>query len=160
MANERIRPNDRHAIAKSRRSRHVGPLCPDEYGVFPRRQTHTLNVFQSQRNLRKVLKKIAKLTIDSPAAMAKPAIDRASIVFGKKKSGDSHSKSGDREIFIILSKIGRSPEKSGDLEALRRARSCTKLEHNGPLRPIPVQWLLFLTLVHWLPAEETLLTLF
>ena len=49
--------------------------------------------------------------------MAKLAIDRASIVFGKK-SGDFHSKSGDREIFIILSKIGRSPEKSGDLEAL------------------------------------------
>ena len=51
--------------------------------------------------------------------MAKLAIDRASIVFGKKKSGDFHSKSGDREIFIILSKIGRSPEKSGDLEALQ-----------------------------------------
>ena len=50
--------------------------------------------------------------------MAKLAIDRASIVFGKKKSGDFHSKSGDREFFIILSKIGRSPEKSGDLEAL------------------------------------------
>ena len=50
--------------------------------------------------------------------MAKLAIDRASKVFGKKKSGDFHSKSGDREIFIILSKIGRSPEKSGDLEAL------------------------------------------
>ena len=38
-------------------------------------------------------------------------------VFGKK-SGDFHSKSGDREIFIILSKIERSPEKSGELEAL------------------------------------------
>ena len=50
--------------------------------------------------------------------MAKLAIDRASIVFGEK-SGDFHSKSGDREILIILSKIGRSPEKSGDLEALR-----------------------------------------
>ena len=62
-------------------------------------------------------KKFAKLTIDSPVAMAKLAIDRASRVFGKK-SGDFHSKSGDREIFIILSKIGRSPEKSGDLEAL------------------------------------------
>ena len=49
--------------------------------------------------------------------MAKLAIDRDSIVFGKI-SGDFHSKSGDREIFIILSKIGRSPEKSGDLEAL------------------------------------------
>ena len=53
--------------------------------------------------------------------MAKLAIDRASIVFGKK-SGDFHSKSGDREIFIILSKIGRSPEKSGDLEALHQAQ--------------------------------------
>ena len=49
--------------------------------------------------------------------MAKLAIDRASIVTCKK-SGDFHSKSGDREIFIILSKIGRSPAKSGDLEAL------------------------------------------
>ena len=47
--------------------------------------------------------------------MEKLAIDRASI---GKKSGDFHSKSGDRKIFIILSKIGRSPEKSGDLEAL------------------------------------------
>ena len=63
------------------------------------------------------------LKIDSPAAMAKLAIDRASIVFGKKKSGDYHSKSGDREIFIILSKIGRSPEKSGDLEALSLVRN-------------------------------------
>ena len=53
--------------------------------------------------------------------MAKLAIDRASIVFGKKL-GDFHSKSGDREIFIILSKIGRSPEKSGDLEALNTGR--------------------------------------
>ena len=67
--------------------------------------THAV-FFQSQRNLRKVLNKIRQLTID-----------RASIVFGEK-SGDFHSKSGDREIFIILSKIGRSPEKSGDLEAL------------------------------------------
>ena len=49
--------------------------------------------------------------------MAKLAFDRVSIV-SCKKSGDFHSKSGDREIFIILSKIGRSPEKSGDLEAL------------------------------------------
>ena len=54
------------------------------------------------------LTKFAKLTIDSPAAMAKQAIDRASIVFGKK-SGDFHSKSGDREIFIIFF------QKSGDL---------------------------------------------
>ena len=95
-----------------------GPLCPDEYGVFlGSANTHAV-FFPSQRNLRKVLKKFAKLTIDSPVAMAKLAIDRASIVFGKK-SGDFHSKSGDREIFIILSKIGRSPEKSGDLEALK-----------------------------------------
>ena len=78
--------------------------------------THAV-FFQSQRNLRKVLNKIRQLTIESPAVMAKLAIDRASIVFGEK-SGDFHSKSGDREIFIILSKIGRSPEKSGDLEAL------------------------------------------
>ena len=50
--------------------------------------------------------------------MAKRAIDRASIVFGKKN----------REILIpnreigrfplFDQKIGRSPEKSGDLEAL------------------------------------------
>ena len=76
--------------------------------------TCTLYFFQSQRNWRKVF---AKLKLDSPAAMAKLAIDPASIVFGNK-SGDFHSKSGDQEIFIILSKIGRSPEKSGDLEAL------------------------------------------
>ena len=43
------------------------------------------------------------------------------------KSGDFHSKSGDREIFIILSKIGRSPAKSGDLEALDIAQFYTKL---------------------------------
>ena len=57
--------------------------------------------------------------------MAKLAIDRASIVFGEK-SGDFHSKSRDREIFIILSKIGRSPEKSGDLEALQILHSISK----------------------------------
>ena len=56
------------------------------------------------------------MTIVLPAAIAKLAIDHASIVSRKKKF---HSKSGDREIFIILSKIGRSPAKSGDLEALR-----------------------------------------
>ena len=43
--------------------------------------------------------------------MVKLAIDRASIFSCKKKSGD-------RGMFIILSKIGRSPAKSGDLEAL------------------------------------------
>ena len=80
--------------------------------------THAVVFFSITTQLAKGLKKIAKLTIDSPAAMAKLAIDRPSIVFGKKKSGDFHSKSGDREVFIILSKIGRSPEKSGDLEAL------------------------------------------
>ena len=66
--------------------------------------------------------------------MAKLAIDRDSIGFGKK-SGDFNSKSGDREILIILSKIGRSPEKSGDLEALTllSGASLTSLE----LRPEP-----------------------
>ena len=86
-----------------------GPLCPDEYGVFLG-SANTHAVFFS---ITTHLQKFAKLTIDSPVAMAK----LASIVFGNK-SGDFHSKSGDREIFIILSKIGRSPEKSGDLEAL------------------------------------------
>ena len=69
--------------------------------------------------------------------MAKLAIDRASIVFGKKKSGDFHSKSGDfhsksgdREIFIILSKIGRSPEKSGDLEALKVGKDAEEEEND------------------------------
>ena len=33
------------------------------------------------------------------------------------KSGDFHSRSGDREILIIVYKIGRTPAKSGDLEA-------------------------------------------
>ena len=54
------------------------------------------------------LTKFAKLTIDSPAAMAKLAIDRASIVFGKQN----------REIFIPNREIGRYSlfyQKSGDL---------------------------------------------
>ena len=52
--------------------------------------------------------------------MAKRPVDRASLesLDSCKKSGDVHSKSGYREIFIILQKIGRSPAKSGDLEAL------------------------------------------
>ena len=65
--------------------------------------THAV-FFQSQRNLRK----FAKLTIDSPAAMAKLAIDRGSIVFGNKN----------REIFIPNREIGRFSlfyQKSGDL---------------------------------------------
>ena len=49
--------------------------------------------------------------------MAKLAIDSASLV-SCNKSGDFHSKSGDREIVITISKIGRSPAKSGDLEGL------------------------------------------
>ena len=37
----------------------MGPLCPDEYGVFLGRAANTQDVFfQSQRNLRKVLDKI------------------------------------------------------------------------------------------------------
>ena len=39
------------------------------------------------------------------------------------KSGDFHSKSGDREMFSIIYKIGISPAKSGDLEALAIAKS-------------------------------------
>ena len=65
--------------------------------------THAV-FFQSQRNLRK----FAKLTIDSPAAMAKLAIDPGSIVFGNKN----------REIFIPNREIGRFSlfyQKSGDL---------------------------------------------
>ena len=67
--------------------------------------------------------------------MAKLAIDRASIV-SRKKSGDFHSKSGDREIFIILSKIGKSPAKSGDLEALHHNRvsvPSTQTQGNFPI---------------------------
>ena len=76
----------------------MGPLCPDEYGVFQERQTRARCIFfQSQRIWRKVLN---KLKINSPTAMAKLPIDRASIVFGNE-SGDFYSKSGDREIFII-----------------------------------------------------------
>ena len=86
-----IRPNDGHAQGKNQASHALA--CG------------TTNKFD-------------KLKIISPAAMAKLVIDRASTVSCKKKSGDFHSKSGDREIFIILSKIGRSPAKSGDLEAL------------------------------------------
>ena len=95
-----------------------GPLCPDEYGVFMgSANTHAVFFSITTQFAKGFKKKFTKLTIDSPVAMAKLAIDRASIVFGKI-SGDFHSKSGDREIFIILSKIGRSPEKSVDLEAL------------------------------------------
>ena len=54
------------------------------------------------------------LKIDSPAAMAKLAIDRASIVFGKK-SGDFHSKSGEREIFIFFIKNREISRKIGRL---------------------------------------------
>ena len=54
-----------------------------------------------------------------------------STVYGKKKSGDFHSKSGDREIFIILAKIGRSPAKSGDLEALDTNNSCIIDHYNA-----------------------------
>ena len=59
--------------------------------------------------------------------MAKLAIDSASAesLVICYNSGDFHSKSGDREIVITISKIGRSPAKSGDLEALRSAFSWT-----------------------------------
>ena len=43
-------------------------------------------------------------------------------VFGKTKSGDFHSKSGDREIFIILSKIGRLGSSACDCARLSLAR--------------------------------------
>ena len=101
----------------------MGPLCPDEYGAFLGRQTTHAVFFQSQDNV--IGERFAKLKIVSPAAMAKLTmaklvIDHASVpvVSCKKKSGDFHYKSGYREIFIILSKIGRSLAKSGDLEAL------------------------------------------
>ena len=73
--------------------------------------------FPSQSNLRKVLKKIDKLTIDSPVAMAKLAIDCASIVFGKKigrfpfqigKSGDFHYFIKNREISRKIGRLGSS----------------------------------------------------
>ena len=66
-------------------------------------------------------KKIAKLKIDSPAAMAKLAIDRASIVFGQKN----------REIFIPNREIGRLSlfyQKSGDLP---KNRETWKLCYNN-----------------------------
>ena len=85
-----------------------GPLCPDEYGVFlGSANTHAV-FFSITKQFAKGLKKIAKLTIDSPVAMAKLAIDRACIVFGKKN----------REIFIPNREIGRFSlfyQKSGDL---------------------------------------------
>ena len=118
VANERI--NDSHAqrereasealhISALHSTRHVGPRCPDEA-------------------------QFAKLKIVSPTAMAKLAIDIASLEFLVIN----------REIFIqnreigrfsvFLSKIGRSPAKSGDLEALKthvslfhlRNRECGK----------------------------------
>ena len=61
--------------------------------------------FQSQRSFR------AKLKIVSATAMAKLTIDSASL----------ESLVTNREIFIILSKIGSSSAKSGDLEALVHA---------------------------------------
>ena len=95
--------------------------CTDEYGVFlgPRAANHTRCIFQSQRNWRRVYSKFTKLKIVSPTAMAKRAIDSdnlESLVINRKR--DLHSNSGDREICIILTKIGRSPTKSGDFEAL------------------------------------------
>ena len=66
--------------------------------------------------------KRVKLKIVLPtAAMAKLAIDSASLelsLYSCNKEGDFHSTSGGREIFIITQKIGRSPAKSGGLEAL------------------------------------------
>ena len=53
--------------------------------------------------------------IVSPTAMAKLAIDSNSL---ESLAINREICISDREIFIILSKIGRSPAKSGDLEAL------------------------------------------
>ena len=119
LAHEPIRPNDGHAIAKSRRSS-MWDHCVATNMASSWGGKHTRCIFFNHNAIcERFYSKFAKLTIDSPASMAKLAIDRASIVFIKKKSGDFHSKSVDREIFIISSKIGRSPEKSGDLEALQ-----------------------------------------
>ena len=63
--------------------------------------------------------KLTKLKIVSPTPVAILEIESYSLESRAINiSGDLHSKSGDWEIFIILSKIGRSPAKSGDLEAL------------------------------------------
>ena len=68
------------------------------------------------------LTKFAKLTIDSPAAMAKLAIDRASIVFGKKigrfsfqigRSGDIHYFIKNREISRKIGRLGSSATNMG-----------------------------------------------
>ena len=87
------------------RSQNPGALACGTTVSRSRGGKHTRCIFfQSQRNLRK----FAKQTMDSPAAMAKLAIDRASIVFGNKN----------REIFIPNREIGRFSlfyQKSGDL---------------------------------------------
>ena len=109
-----------------------GPLCPDEYGVFLG-SANTHAVFFSHHNAicERFKQKFAKLTIDSPVAMAKLAIDRASIVFGKKL-GDFHSKSGDFHYFIqnreISRKIGRCSASKWIFLNL-----CTVGMHNKPV---------------------------
>ena len=99
VANERI--NHRHSQREREGSQfpqHVGPVSPDEYGVFLGRQTTRWKSF-------------AYCYGKTGDRQRQPRVSC-------NKSGDFHSKSGDREIFIILSKVGRSPAKSGDLEAL------------------------------------------
>ena len=98
----------------------MGPRCPDEYGVFlaPQAQT-TRAVFLFNHNAtgEGFSTKFAKQKIVSPTAMAKLSIDSdrlESLVINREICIP------DREIFIILSKIGRSPAKSGELEALRK----------------------------------------
>ena len=59
--------------------------------------------------------KCAKLKIVSPTAMAKLAIDSTSL---KSLVINREIFIPDREMFLIISKIGISPAKSGDLEAL------------------------------------------
>ena len=94
VANERIRPNDSHA---QRKSQAFHALACGTTVFLWRQTTHAVFFFNHNAIGERVSAKFVKLKIVSPAAMAKVAIDRASIVFGKKN----------REIFITNREIGR-----------------------------------------------------
>ena len=118
-------PNDGHAIAKSRRSSMWDHRVPTNMESSWGGNTHPV-FFNHNAICERFLTKFAKLTT---AAMAKLAIDRASIVFGKKIGRFSIQIGRSGDIHYFIKKIGRSPEKSGDLEALRDAGH-PKASHN------------------------------
>ena len=105
---------DGHAIAKSRRSSMCDHCVPTNMASSWGGNTHPV-FFNHNAICERFLTKFAKLTIDSPVAMAKLAIDRASIVFGKKigrfsfqigRSGDIHYFIKNREISRKIGRLG------------------------------------------------------